>query len=436
MANMTNEFPNELPDVVAAAFRSWAPSSTSLDFKRSIVSTADGPIDRGLGLFSLIDLPAHPDPDAAIADPQQQPFLKIPSSQLLNRSAVRSVAESTPELKNAIEQLPTPFTGDERTLLVLLLLLLRHEAAITAASTRLQAWLPYANVLPKTFHSPLFYPLGSRQRILLTATDVEPAVEAKLSKLQREHAMLQPALNALIPDGPTPSIDDLKWADAVVWSRALSLRGVGPNSAEDGDDLHLIPYLDFANHAPEAYATLRWEPDAAGNVLLFPTRFALERGVKAGEELCISYGDRSNAEMLFLHGFAVEDNGEHDAVAFPAPVLETAEADDGDEGARAVVAVKMALLASLGGGRMVRVRMPRDVEEEEGKQGGWGAELVGKSMGVLDRAGAAIMVVSVMTDGEGLAPVAVDGDGGGKAKGKGKGKGKDGGDGSASVAFE
>jgi histone-lysine N-methyltransferase SETD3 len=79
----------------------------------------------------------------------------------------------------------------------------------------------------------------------------------------------------------------------MLFSRAIRLR-----SLKEGETLAMVPYADLINHSPfsQAYIDAREAGD-----WLFST----------GEEeviLYISYGQKSNAELLLLYGFAVERN--------------------------------------------------------------------------------------------------------------------------------
>jgi hypothetical protein len=67
-------------------------------------------------------------------------------------------------------------------------------------------------------------------------------------------------------------------------------------------DYAMVPLLDFANHS--LTPNLRWEMDDDGNFLLL----AHNEGVSAGDQLYFSYGDKSNQELLFLHGFCIPGN--------------------------------------------------------------------------------------------------------------------------------
>lgn len=66
----------------------------------------------------------------------------------------------------------------------------------------------------------------------------------------------------------------------------------------------MVPALDMVNHSATA-ATAYYEEDNSGDVSL---RIRPGSNVAAGEELNISYGDKSAAEMLFSYGFIDPDS--------------------------------------------------------------------------------------------------------------------------------
>lgn len=98
--------------------------------------------------------------------------------------------------------------------------------------------------------------------------------------------------------------EDLKWAYAVFWSRALvlelpgSFRGSGGRLGRGTECL--VPLLDLCNHRAGATAELR----VRGG------HFELLAGcsMKRGAEVLINYGAKGNGELLRCHGFVVPHN--------------------------------------------------------------------------------------------------------------------------------
>jgi histone-lysine N-methyltransferase SETD3 len=96
-----------------------------------------------------------------------------------------------------------------------------------------------------------------------------------------------------------------KWAFTMLFSRAIRLRNM-----KAGETLALVPYADLINHSPysssylDARETGDWLFKTGGEeVILYA-----DRGYKRMEQIYISYGQKSNADLLLLYGFALERN--------------------------------------------------------------------------------------------------------------------------------
>ncbi|KAF8943427.1 hypothetical protein BGZ47_005426 [Haplosporangium gracile] len=144
----------------------------------------------------------------------------------------------------------------------------------------------------------------------LAGTLLLDSVCAKRSKLEAEFEYLSGTLGAFEDWPCRPTLENFIWADATFWSRVLSFKTQwtdnGPSNGSD-DDMHMVPYLDFANHA--ANPNIRWEVDSDGlrvwgqESLLYDSKdLAVER------EVFLSYGSKPNTELLFLYGFTLQDN--------------------------------------------------------------------------------------------------------------------------------
>ncbi|GBG92010.1 hypothetical protein CBR_g54105 [Chara braunii] len=91
----------------------------------------------------------------------------------------------------------------------------------------------------------------------------------------------------------------------------------------------LLPCIDMCNH--DRTAKVKWEvDDADGSACGIPHGIYLhtlpEETLEGGEEICISYGDKGNEELLFLYGFVLNDNP-NDSLMVHYP-LERSELDD------------------------------------------------------------------------------------------------------------
>jgi Rubisco LSMT substrate-binding/SET domain len=130
-------------------------------------------------------------------------------------------------------------------------------------------------------------------------------------QLQREYEALfqgPDGLFARFADRFAPedfSFAHWEWAFTMLFSRAIRLRNV-----KQGETLALVPYADLINHSPfsQAYIDAResgdWIfKDGEEEVILYA-----DRAYRRMDQVYISYGPKSNAELLLLYGFAVERN--------------------------------------------------------------------------------------------------------------------------------
>merc|ERR1711862_753312 len=101
------------------------------------------------------------------------------------------------------------------------------------------------------------------------------------------------------------TFDNWIWAFTMLFSRAIRLRNL-----KEGEALAMVPYADLINHSPfsGAYVDGResgsWLfKDGQEEVILYA-----DRGYRKMEQVYISYGPKSNADLLLLYGFALERN--------------------------------------------------------------------------------------------------------------------------------
>lgn len=181
-----------------------------------------------------------------------------------------------------------------------------------------------------SFNTPVFWPL-CEIHMLLKGTELLGATLSKLKRLERELTDLQQTSDTPI------SLDLWKWADAVFWSRSLLIKE---------STYALVPFIDFANHSFQPNA--RWQLDEdqrAIHLLLTKSPQSdhhQQKQLQQQQEIFISYGDKPNSELLFIHGFVVKDNP-HDRVLLEIPLLEQQQAGSGD---KSFIQAKINLLKS------------------------------------------------------------------------------------------
>jgi len=237
---------------------------------------------------------------------------------------------------------------DERMAVMLLLIVERRRGDKSPIK-------PYLDALPSSFRTPLFY--DPEEMDGLRGTNLHGAVAAQreqLANVLRGHVRPAAArLFAALRETPSPdavasgrsprrdrfgfgvvgervdarsvSTEEFLWAYACFWSRALSLP-LSDDPTHPGIEA-IVPGIDFANHSssrPNArWATTRVDGETVIELLCEPGNVP-----EPGREILISYGDKSNEELLFVHGFAERDNP-RDALVLQSPrarITQTPEA--------------------------------------------------------------------------------------------------------------
>jgi hypothetical protein len=217
-----------------------------------------------------------------------------------SKSAVGRVAYISSALiftKSNIDKfVPLPKDCNEKQALILWFLLLKHQ--------KISGWETYVGYLPKTAEYPLMWDPQAIEFLLLEGTGLELAIEAKKSALENE---FKRCMNLWSLVGEV-TFEEYLWAEHMVASRSME-------SPVD-QSLFVCPFLDFCNHQvpPNAH----WEPTDEGIELIIDTP------LDADTQVFISYGDKPNSELLFLHGFRLLDNP-NQLVQFLPPYFELQE---------------------------------------------------------------------------------------------------------------
>lgn len=168
-------------------------------------------------------------------------------------------------------------------------------------------WKPYLDVLPLSVEevNPTFT-WSDEDLMFLQGSPVVAATISLQNKLKREYEAMREKLPlaAMFPQGEF-TYENWVWAFTILFSRAIRLQ-----SLQGGEALALVPYADFINHSPfsSAYIDAResgsWLfKDGEQEIILYA-----DRGYRKMEQVYISYGPKSNAELLLLYGFALEKN--------------------------------------------------------------------------------------------------------------------------------
>ncbi|KAG0003378.1 hypothetical protein BGZ80_000103 [Entomortierella chlamydospora] len=237
-------------------------------------------------------------------------LLFVPNSLILSRSRIIQMKCAT--LQKTFDILGNENVS-ERLAIVLFLLFQRFSSDMdTTPSSPESVFKPYVTALPEVSTPVTLDP--DMTRGYLAGTLLLDSVCAKRSKLESEFELLSGNLNAFENWPVHPSLDNFIWADATLWSRVLSFQTQwGEGQGKGADDLHLVPFLDFANHATQP--NIRWEVDQDG-LRVWAKESLLDRVSESEQhhhmaqehEVYLSYGNKPNTELLFLYGFTLQDN--------------------------------------------------------------------------------------------------------------------------------
>uniref|UniRef100_A0A8C5QDX6 protein-histidine N-methyltransferase n=1 Tax=Leptobrachium leishanense TaxID=445787 RepID=A0A8C5QDX6_9ANUR len=166
-------------------------------------------------------------------------------------------------------------------------------------------WLPYIKTLPSEYDTPLYFEEEEVQQLQSTQAILD--VFSQYKNTARQYAYFFKLIQTHPSAGKLPlkdsfTFDDYRWAVSSVMTRQNQI------PTEDGTrvTLALIPLWDMCNHTNGLITTgYNLEDDRCECVAL--------QDFKAGDQIYIFYGTRSNAEFVIHNGFYF-DNNSHDRV--------------------------------------------------------------------------------------------------------------------------
>jgi hypothetical protein len=181
---------------------------------------------------------------------------------------------------NIEKHISLPSDCTDKQALTLWFLLLKHQ--------KVSGWETYCSYLPKTADYPVCWDPQAIEFLLLEGTGLDIAIDAKKRALENEFKRFQDwwALAGSV------TFEDYLWAEHMVSSRSME--------SPIDQSLFVCPFIDFCNHQipPNAH----WEPMDMGIALIIDTP------LNANDQIFISYGEKPNSELLFLHGFCLNSN--------------------------------------------------------------------------------------------------------------------------------
>lgn len=191
-----------------------------------------------------------------------------------------------------------------------LALWLMHERALLGAAPGPGAAWPrsYVALLPESTGGVLEWPeedVALLQGSYLHTLALEIRAAAAASWLEMAPVARELERAAALPAGALGREGAARWAFGVLLSRLIRLPGLV--NAEV-----LVPLADFANHDPKSTAFFDWEPASEAVVL------QADRAYRPGQQVFISYGQKTSGELLLSYGFAPPPGANpHDACLLP-----------------------------------------------------------------------------------------------------------------------
>ncbi|KAJ3320019.1 hypothetical protein HDV06_005753 [Boothiomyces sp. JEL0866] len=185
---------------------------------------------------------------------------------------------------------------------------------------------PYSALLPQEINAPIGWDTESIEYKLLEATGLDLAIRSKKVVLENLYDGLDLQMG----------LDVFMLCDHLFVSRSMSLVETEEDKKNQEDWVGIIPILDFCNHSFAPNANWEIKKDSVDLILL----------EDVDGEIFISYGPKPNNELLFIHGFTIDDNAVK--LVSPAPFVEH---DDDD----VTIYDKMEIIERKGWGTRVEI---------------------------------------------------------------------------------
>ncbi|KAH7318149.1 SET domain protein [Stachybotrys elegans] len=189
-------------------------------------------------------------------------------------------------------------------------------------------WKPYFDVLPETFHTPMFW-----SDVELSELQASPA-RGKIGKQEAEQ-MFQSTILPIIRANPDMFVSSQRLTDehlialshrmgSTIMAYAFDLENDDDKEDDEEDGwvedrdgksmMGMVPMADMLNADAEFNAHVNHEED-------YLTVTAL-RTIKPGQEVLNYYGPHPNSELVRRYGYATENHARYDVVEIPWTVVE------------------------------------------------------------------------------------------------------------------
>ncbi|XP_073022927.1 ribulose-1,5 bisphosphate carboxylase/oxygenase large subunit N-methyltransferase, chloroplastic [Primulina eburnea] len=162
------------------------------------------------------------------------------------------------------------------------------EASLTNSSK----WSNYISALPRQPYSLLYWTRSELDRYLEASQIRQRAIE-RINDVTGTYNDLRLRIfskhPSLFPE-EVFNMETFKWSFGILFSRLVRLPSMDGRVA-------LVPWADMLNHSCEVETFLDYDKSSQGVV------FTTDRAYQPGEQVFISYGRKSNGELLLSYGF-------------------------------------------------------------------------------------------------------------------------------------
>lgn len=168
-------------------------------------------------------------------------------------------------------------------------------------------WSNYISALPRQPYSLLYWTRAELDRYLEASQIRERAIE-RITNVIGTYNDLRLRIFSKYPDlfpEEVFNMETFKWSFGILFSRLVRLPSMDGRVA-------LVPWADMLNHSCEVETFLDYDKSSQGVV------FTTDRQYQPGEQVFISYGKKSNGELLLSYGFVPrEGTNPSDSVELP-----------------------------------------------------------------------------------------------------------------------
>ncbi|MCL7047201.1 hypothetical protein MKW94_000974 [Papaver nudicaule] len=153
-------------------------------------------------------------------------------------------------------------------------------------------WSNYISALPRQPYSLLYWTRSELDTYLVASQIRERAIE-RINNVTGTYEDLRLRIFSKYPDlfpEEVFNMETFKWSFGILFSRLVRLPSLDGRNA-------LVPWADMLNHSCDVETFLDYDKSTKGIV------FTTDRSYQPGEQVFISYGRKSNGELLLSYGF-------------------------------------------------------------------------------------------------------------------------------------